>query len=69
MSAPGPSLRFFASTHDSSAETLAPSTSVSDQLMGGMPAGYEGKSCNSAKTLCCSQESVAWQTTGLRGSD
>ncbi len=54
MSAPGPSLRFFASTHDSSAEILAPSTSVSDQLMGGMPGGHKARSCNSDMTSRCS---------------
>ena len=38
MSAPGPSLALLATTHDSSADTLAPSTMVSAQLIGGIPA-------------------------------
>ena len=42
MSAPRPSLTLFAFTHASSAETLAPSTIVSAQLMGGMP-GASGR--------------------------
>ena len=42
ISAPGPSLTLFAFTHASSAETLAPSTIVSAQLMGGMP-GASGR--------------------------
>lgn len=53
ISAPGPSLTLFAATHDSSAETLAPITSVSAQLMGGMPARCQQGSFNGAVTLTC----------------
>ena len=38
MSAPAPSLALLATTHDCSADTLAPSTIVSAQLIGGIPA-------------------------------
>ena len=54
MSAPGPSLTLFAATHDSSAETLAPMTIVSAQLMGGMPEGCQQSSFNGAVTFSCS---------------
>ncbi len=68
MSAPGPSLRFLASTHDSSAETLAPSTIVSDQLMGGMPVWIQRKFMQWHRHQTLLRKSVGWQTAGMRGS-
>ena len=68
MSAPGPSLRFFASTHDSSAETLAPSTIVSDRLMGGMPVQTQRKFMRWHRHHMLLRETIGWQTAGTRGS-
>ena len=65
MSAPGPSLRLFATTHDSSAETLAPSTIVSAQLMGGMPAGCHGSLFHATVIPPCLEDCIAWQILGV----
>ena len=69
MSAPGPSLRLFATTHDSSAETLAPSTSVSAQLIGGMPEGSHRSLFDATTILPCLEDCVTWQICCCGSSD